>query len=151
MSWFLLLFTLLVLTCPAHSSNVFKYHQVSMGTMVEITLMGNHEEEAEKAARQSFREIKRIEQLMSPKIESGDVFRVNQSSGVEWVHVSPETLDVVHKAKEISELSEGAFDITVGPLTRIWKAAREKGVPPSTEEVNKASGAGKFQRNPDRA
>ena len=41
MSWFLLLFSLLVLTCPAHSSDVFKYHQVSMGTTVEITLTGS--------------------------------------------------------------------------------------------------------------
>ena len=86
---------------------------------------------------QAFQEIKRIEQLMSPKIASGDVFRINQSAGTEWVNVSPETLEVIHKAKEISTLSEGAFDITVAPLTQIWRTAREKGIPPSVEEVNK--------------
>jgi len=51
--------------------------------------------------------------------------------------VSPETLEVIRKAREISVLSEGAFDITVGPLTRIWRTAREKGVPPSSEEVER--------------
>ena len=137
MSRFIPLLTLLVLACPAHSSNVFKYHQVSMGTTVEITLAGSHKEEAKKAAAMAFQEIKRIEQLMSPKIASGDVFRINQSAGMEWVPVSPETIEVIQKAKEISILSEGAFDITVGPLSQVWRTARGKGVPPSVEEVNK--------------
>jgi FAD:protein FMN transferase len=137
MRWLILLFALLSFTHPAHSFDVFKYHQVSMGTTVEITLMGSHEEEVRKAAMQAFQEIRRIEQLMSPKTTSGDVFRINQSAGMEWVTVSPETLDVIRKAKEISTLSEGAFDITVAPLTQIWRTAREKGIPPSAEEVNK--------------
>jgi FAD:protein FMN transferase len=137
MSRFILLFTLLALTCPAHSSHVFKYHQVSMGTTVEISLMGSDEEEARKAAMVAFQEIKRIERLMGPKNESGDVYRINQSAGMEWVNVSPETMKVIHKAKEISTLSEGAFDITVAPLTQIWRIAREKGVPPSADEVKK--------------
>ena len=108
-----------------------------MGTTVEICLVGSHEEESRRAAIQAFQEIKRIEQLMSPRIASGDVFRINQSAGMEWVDVSPETLRVIQKAKEISILSEGAFDITVAPLTQIWRTAREKGVPASGEEVNK--------------
>lgn len=49
--------------------------------------------------------------------------------------VSPETLKVVKKAKEISELSEGGFDITVGPLTQLWRMARERGIPPSAEQL----------------
>ena len=137
MSRFIPILILLGLTCPAHSSDVFKYHQVSMGTTVEITLMGENEEGTRKAALQAFQEIKRIEQLMSPRIASGDVFRINQSAGMEWVHVSPETLEVIQKAKEVSVLSEGAFDITVGPLSQVWRTARGRGVPPSTEEVNK--------------
>jgi FAD:protein FMN transferase len=135
MKWLILVLTLLVLTHPVHSSAVFKYHQVLMGTAVEITLMGSHEEDTRKAAMQAFQEIKRIEQLMSPKIASGDVFRINQSAGMEWVNVSPETMEVIQRAKEISTLSEGAFDITVAPLTQIWRTARGKKVPPVAEEV----------------
>ena len=138
MTWlFFILFSLIISPHPAQSADLFKYHQVLMGTTVEITLIGSDEEEAGKAAQQAFQEIKRIEQLMSPKITSGDVFRINQSSGMEWVNVSPETLEVIHKAKEISVLSEGAFDITVAPLTQIWRTVREKGIPPSVEVINK--------------
>ena len=108
-----------------------------MGTVVEITLLGDDEEGAKKAALQAFQEIKRIEQLMSPWINSSDVTRINRSAGEEWVKVSPETLRVIKKAKEISELSEGGFDITVGPLTQLWRIARERGIPPSTEELKR--------------
>jgi len=108
-----------------------------MGTVVEITLVGDDEEGAKKAALQAFQEIKRIEQLMSPWIDSSDVTRINQSAGKEWVKVSQETLRVIKKAKEISELSEGGFDITVGPLTQLWRIARERGIPPSTEELKR--------------
>jgi thiamine biosynthesis lipoprotein len=106
-----------------------------MGTVVEITIVGEDEEAAKKATLQAFQEIKRIEQLMSPWIESSDVFRINQSAGKGWGKVSPETFKVIKEAKEISELSEGGFDITVGPLTQLWRMAREKGVPPLAEEL----------------
>src|SRR4030042_3132712 len=97
------------------SSDLFKYHQVAMGTMIEIILMGDDEGSADQAVLQAFQEMKRIETLMSSWIDSSDVTRINRSAGKEWVKVSPETMKVIQKAKKISELSEGAFDITVGP------------------------------------
>ena len=116
-----------------------------MGTVVEITLVGVDEEAANKAALQSFQEIKRIEHLMSPWIDSSDVTRINQSAGKEWGKVSPETLRVIKKAKEISELSEGGFDISVGPLTQLWRMAREKGIPPPAEELKQKLGLVNFR------
>lgn len=106
-----------------------------MGTAIEITLIGDDEERANKAVLQAFQEIKRIETLMSPWLDSSDVTRINRSAGKEWVKVSPETMEVIKKAQEISELSEGGFDITVGPLTELWRKAREKKTPPSIEDV----------------
>jgi thiamine biosynthesis lipoprotein len=108
-----------------------------MGTVIEITLLSEDEEAAKKATLQAFQEIKRIEQLMSPWIGSSDVTRLNRSAGKEWVKVSPETFDVIQRAQKISGFSEGAFDITIAPLTQLWRKAREKGVPPPPEEVKK--------------
>jgi len=76
--WFLFLLTLLFLFPHiSHASNLYKFHQISMSTVIEITLMVDDGEQANKAALQAFQEVKRIEQLMSPKVESGDVFRIN--------------------------------------------------------------------------
>jgi thiamine biosynthesis lipoprotein len=119
----------------SHSANLFKFHQVAMGTGVEITLMGESEESAQKAALQAFQEIKRIEYLMSPWIESSDVTRINRSAGNDAVKVSPETIEVIKRAQEVSKLSEGGFDITVGPLVQLWRKARERGAPPEMDEV----------------
>ncbi len=127
-------FILIIYPHPSNPSDLYKYHQVSMGTVVEITLIGE-EEASEKASLQAFQEIKRIEQLMSPWIGSSDVSRINRLAGKEWVKVSPKTIDVIKKAEEISELSEGGFDITVGPLTQLWRMAREKGIPPLADDV----------------
>jgi thiamine biosynthesis lipoprotein len=108
-----------------------------MGTSVEITLIGEDEIAAEKACLRAFQEVKRIERLMSPWIESSDVVRINRSAGREGVNVSPETFGVIRKALEISELSEGGFDISIGPLTHLWRKARGQGIPPSIDEVKK--------------
>jgi thiamine biosynthesis lipoprotein len=108
-----------------------------MGTVVKITLIGDDEEGAKKAALQAFQEIKRIEHLMSPWIESSDVSRINRAAGKKWETVSPDTIKVIKKAEEVSKISEGAFDITVGPLVQLWRKAREKGVPPEMGDIKK--------------
>ncbi len=133
----LLLFLLVIFPSASHSDQLFKFHQALMGTIVEITFIAEDQEEAEKAALRAFQEIRRIEYLMSPWIESSDVYRVNQSSGRKWVNVSPETLYVIKKSIEISHQSNGSFDITIGPLIGLWQKAREKGQPPSEEDLKK--------------
>jgi FAD:protein FMN transferase len=138
-------FILILIPQPTYPSNLYKYHQVAMGTVIEITLIADDEEAANKASLQAFQEIKRIETLMSPWLDSSDVTRINRSAGKERVKVSPETFEVIQKAQEISELSEGGFDITIGPLTELWREARKKTIPPSIEEVKEKLGLVNFK------
>jgi FAD:protein FMN transferase len=137
--YILLFFSFILILHPpsSQSSNLFKYHQVAMGTVIEITLIADDEEAANKASLQAFQEIKRIETLMSPWLDSSDVTRINRSAGKERVKVSPETFEVIQKAQEISELSKGGFDISIGPLTELWREARKKKIPPSIEDVKR--------------
>jgi len=138
-------FILILIPQPAYPSNLYKYHQIAMGTVIEITLIADDEEAANKASLQVFQEIKRIETLMSPWLDSSDVTRINRSAGKERVKVSPETFEVIQRAQEISELSEGGFDITIGPLTELWRKAREKKIPPSVEDVKEKLGLVNFK------
>jgi thiamine biosynthesis lipoprotein len=145
--YILLFFSFISILHPpsSQSSNLFKYHQVAMGTVIEITLIADDEEAANKASLQAFQEIKRLETLMSPWLDSSDVTRINRSAGKERVKVSPETFEVIQKAQEISELSEGGFDITIGPLTELWRKAREKKIPPPVEDVKEKLGLVNFK------
>jgi len=138
-------FFLILIPQPTYPSNLYKYHQVAMGTVIEITLIADDEEATNKAALRAFQEMKRIETLMSPWLDSSDVTRINRSAGKERVKISPETFKVIQKAQEISELSERGFDITVAPLTELWRKAREKKIPPSTEEVKEKLGLVNFK------
>lgn len=66
------------------------------------------------------RELKLVDGLMSTYRNDSDVSRFNQSASTDWIDVQPETYAVVARALEISELSGGAFDITVAPLVNLW-------------------------------
>ncbi len=119
----------------SYSANLFKYQQVAMGTVIELTLIGEDEELAKKASMQAFQEIKRIEYFMSPWVETSDVTRINRSPGKEGAKVSSEIIGVIKRAQEVSKLSEGGFDITMGPLVQLWRKARERVTPPEIEEI----------------
>lgn len=134
----LIFFFLIVFPNSSFSDELFRFHQVLMGTIVEIILIGDNQKKAEKSALQAFQEIRRIEQLMSPTIEKSEVFHINQSTGKKWVRVSPETFYVIKKSIEISNQSDGGFDITVGPLIKLWQKAREKEHPPSNEDLERS-------------
>src|SRR4030042_6852114 len=131
--YILLFFTFILILHPpsSKSSNLYKYHQVAMGTVIEITLIADDEEAANKAVLQAFQEIKRIETLMSPWLDSSDVTRITRSAAKQRGKVSPEKFAGISKTQKKTELSEGGSDITVGRLPELWRKAREKKTPPS--------------------
>lgn len=61
-----------------------------------------------------------IDGKMSTYKENSEVSRFNSYSGDDWMTISPETMSVISTAQEISQLSHGAFDITVGKLVNLW-------------------------------
>ena len=64
-------------------------------------------------------ELKRLESLMSFHINSSDVVRLNLEVRQAQVLLSKETFEVIKKAKDYSELCNGAFDITIAPLVKL--------------------------------
>ncbi|MCC8992564.1 MAG: FAD:protein FMN transferase [Candidatus Contendobacter sp.] len=61
-----------------------------------------------------------INKVMSTYDPNSELSRFNQNSSTDWITVSPELGQVVSEGLQISELSGGAFDITVGPLVNLW-------------------------------
>jgi len=108
-----------------------------MGTLVQITVMEGDGGEAgyKAAADAAFDEIARLEKLLSSYDPKSDVSLVSKAAGAAAVKVSPEVVEVVKRALEISRISSGAFDPTVGPLGRVWGYSGEKGTVPSEDDV----------------
>ena len=76
-------------------------------------------EDAEAAIDEAFDLCRDLESRISRTREDSDISRINNAGG-EWVDVSEETCELIQKGVEYSELSGGAFDITVGGLTEQW-------------------------------
>jgi len=82
-------------------------------------------------------ELESVNQAMSTYRPESEVSRFNDSSSTDWFDVSLATATVVARAQEISEASNGAFDVTVGPLVERWSFGPNRDIEnvPSDEEI----------------
>ena len=111
-----------------------KESSLLMGTVVEITVQHKDPTVARKAIQHAFDEGKRTENLLSIYKKDSEISMINLKAGLEEVKVSRDSLYVIEKALAYSELSDGAFDITVGPLIELWGFRNgEMKVPDKTE------------------
>ncbi|MFU8796996.1 MAG: FAD:protein FMN transferase, partial [Dehalococcoidia bacterium] len=112
---------------------------LAMDTVVTIQVVADGEEEirvARQVIREAFSEIDRIEKLMSATDPASDVYRLN-SSGTQWVELSPEVIYVLRKGKEYSVLTDGSFDVTVKPLVDFWmEEVKRSGKIPTSEQLS---------------
>mgnify|MGYP002152140889 CR=1 FL=1 len=123
--------TILLITCflsflsfPSNAVGqdvkVLRQSRIIMGTSVEIAVSQTQAAKAEEVMEAAFREVQRIDFLMSNYREDSEISRVNRDAGKKETKVSPEMLRMIERAIEFSSLSEGAFDITIGPVFRLW-------------------------------
>ena len=106
-----------------------------MDTFVSIRAVGPNAEQAVQAA---FDEMRRIESLMSRHISTSDVSRINLGAGGSPVKVTRETFYVIEEAVRCAGLTNGAFDITIGPLMDLWGFGTSNPVIPGAEEIEQA-------------
>lgn len=94
----------------------------TMGTSYNITLFPAKGVTLDgKSLKGSIDEsLTRINQQMSTWVKDSEISLFNQSQSTEWYPISPEFAKVVTAAQDISKRSNGAFDVTVGPLIRMW-------------------------------
>ena len=83
-----------------------------------------------------FARIHEVESRMSAFQPGSDISRVNAAAGIEPVQVHDDVFMVLERAVQIAELSGGAFDPTVGPLTFIWGITSDSPRVPSQEEID---------------
>jgi thiamine biosynthesis lipoprotein len=92
-----------------------------MGSEVRLTAWTDDEPRALRAFEKAFNEFDRLDRLHSVWKDGSDVLRVNAAAGQSPVRVSPETLEVLRVARQVSEWTGGKFDVTFGALSGLWK------------------------------
>lgn len=112
---------------------VVKRAQMHMGTLVTITAVAKNEAVAQAATTAGFAEIHRLEGLLSTWIPTSELSRVNASAGVLPVSVSSETLAVVQNALQVAEMTNGGFNIAIGPAVDAWNVIGSQRIPTESE------------------
>ncbi len=109
-----------------------------MDTFCEISCYSQDRASAIKAIDAAFTEMRRIENVFSKFDENTSVSNINRIAGLEKVIVSEEVFGLTERSVYYSRISEGSFDITVGPLMEIWGFVRRQKAIPDRDVIDNA-------------
>lgn len=109
-----------------------------MGTLFRIKLYAASQDEAKLAFAAAFARVGELDRTLSDYRADSELNVISQSAVRRPTHVSDDLFRVIAASQQLSEKTNGAFDITVGPLTHLWREARKKGQVPSAEAVGQA-------------
>jgi thiamine biosynthesis lipoprotein len=114
--------------------------------MFIIVLYAPDEEVANEASDLAFSRIRNLDQILSDYDFDSELCRLSRAAPtVEPVVVSEDLWIVLQKAQELSVRSRGAFDVTVGPYTKLWRRARRRRTLPDPAQLKEAKAAVGYQ------
>lgn len=130
----------LLMLVPAFSSPAAELLRIedsmdAMGATYTIIAYGEDRQQLQDAVEAAFSEVRRLDQLLSNYRRDSEWSKVNRLAAQQPVPVSEELFNLLSACMRFSRASEGAFDITVGPLMRVWGFYRDSGRLPSAAEV----------------
>ena len=120
-----------MVSCSKKDEKVDKY-ATKMDTIMHLTAYGPN---ASEAIDEAFKRVDEIEKIASSSIETSDVNKINEAAGKEYVKVHPEIVKIIKTSIEYSNISNGAFDITVSPLIKLWGIGTEQERVPADSEI----------------
>ncbi len=116
----------------------FEFSEPHMGTRVRIVFYASDEATAKKAAKAAFGRIAELNAIMSDYQPTSELMRLCENSGGPPVEVSVDLFEILKKSEEYAKMTDGAFDVSIGPVVRLWRKARRTRTMPKAEEIKKA-------------
>lgn len=117
---------------PAHVESANK---VVMNTIAKIIAIAPDEKTARRSIDAAFEKIYRIEKLMNRYDPNSQLSKVCRLAAKEPVKVDSELFDILQQSIYYSKKTDGAFDITVGPLVDLWKKCAEANSMPTNRQI----------------
>ncbi|WP_443217591.1 FAD:protein FMN transferase [Sediminicola sp. 1XM1-17] len=132
-----LLFLMLTVNLNAQEQQFVTVQKVMklMGSRFEITVVAPNEEIGYINIEEAAAEIQRIERLISSWDEGSETAKINRNAGIKPVKVSRELFKLIERCKQVSEITDGAFDITFASMDQIWKFDGSMKFPPTEAEI----------------
>lgn len=119
----------------------YEFEEPHMGTRIRILLYANDKDQAITAVTAAFKRIREIENILSDYKASSEVMKLvaaNDRDPGKVYSISDDLATVLGYALDVSKRSDGAFDVTVGPLSKLWRESRANKTMPSEADRNAA-------------
>lgn len=131
---------------PAPGLTKYQQTQAHMGTSFTIVLYAPDEPTATRAFTAAFARIQALDEKLSDYREESELSRLSAAAPTpQPVSLSEDLFRVLSRAQAISAQSDGAFDVTVGQLTRLWRRSRRQRELPTAERLQAALDATGYQ------
>ena len=129
-------------------SDLHRYEAVEphMGTLVRITLYAPGEQAATRAFRNAFDRIRALDHILSDYRPDSELNHIAKSAVGRAVRVSDDLFAVLTASQDLAEATGGAFDITQGPVIRLWREARKTARVPDRAALQEAARRGGFRK-----
>lgn len=109
-----------------------------MGSRFDITVVTEDEDLGYINIQEAAGEIRRIEKMISSWDDASETSLINKNAGIKPVKVSLELFKLIERAKQISEITDGAFDISYSSMDKIWKFDGSMTAMPTRSEIQKS-------------
>ena len=116
-------------TFPRHTDDLQRYEfsEPQMGLPFRIVVYARDKPTADAGARAAFDRIKQLNDILSDYEDDSELSRLSRMAGAgQEVKVSDELCLVLKRAQKLAEQTDGAFDVTVGPVVSLWRKARRE-------------------------
>ena len=121
-------------------------YRLVMGTFARAVVIAEDSNTAKKCIETALAEIHKVDDLMSDYKSDSEISRVNKDGFKTAIHLSQSTYEVLQRSIQFSKLTDGAFDITVGPLVDLFHQAEKKQIASTKEQIARAKSKVGFEK-----
>lgn len=120
-----MLICLVLCLLPGDDLKRFAFTEPHMGTTFSVQVYAVDEATARRAAKEAFARVSELNGIMSDYLPTSELMGLCAKAGGGPVKVSGPLFEVLARAQKVAEETDGAFDVTVGPVVRLWRRARK--------------------------
>ena len=127
--------------CYAAELTRFEFEEPAMGTKVRLVFYAADQPSAVAAARAVFKRFAEIEQSLSDYRPGSEIMKLctaNDAEPGKTFTISDDLAKVLEAALDVSKKSEGTFDVTVGPLSKLWRETKKTKTLPDAKTLSEA-------------
>lgn len=133
-------------TPPDSALRRFEAVEPHMGTLVRITVYAADERAASDAFRAAFDRIRDLDAILSDYRPDSELNRITKTAVARPVPVSADLFVVLRASQDLSEATGGAFDVTLGPVVRLWREAGKTARVPDAAALREAASRSGFRK-----